>query len=94
VEAALLLGVLLLLPTLVIFGLGFTVNALLLAVGVTLAVWAVAMAMRAPGAAGAAAPEATGEPRRESPPTEHQRGRCAEFRHGHRDIHDPHPSSF
>jgi ABC-type nickel/cobalt efflux system permease component RcnA len=44
----LLLGVLLLLPTLVIFGLGFTVNALLLAVGVTLAVWAVAMAMRAP----------------------------------------------
>lgn len=47
-EAALLLWVLLLLLTPVVFGLGFTVNTLLMAVGVTLAVWAITMAMRAP----------------------------------------------
>jgi len=44
----LLLWVLLLLLTPVVFGLGFTVNTLLMAVGVTLAVWAITMAMRAP----------------------------------------------
>lgn len=43
-----LLWVLLLVLTLVVFGLGFTVHTLVMAAGATLAVWAIAIAMRAP----------------------------------------------
>lgn len=43
-----LLWVLLLLPALVVFGFGFTMHTLLIAAVATLAIWTIALAMRAP----------------------------------------------